>query len=85
VNILFREILNKALQNTGNQENLAIKLDISPSALSKKMKGEAGWNETDLDILFSISEFCDSCKANHHKEIDSLADSLRVILERRNT
>ncbi len=53
----FRDILNKALQIAGNQENLATKLDLSPSALSKKLKGETGWNETDIDNLFDIADF----------------------------
>jgi hypothetical protein len=81
---MFREILNKALQHTGNQENLATKMDLSPSALSKKLKGESGWNETDIDNLFVISQFCTSCSESHSKEVDAMSETLRVVLHRRN-
>lgn len=80
---MFREILNKALQNAGNQENLAIKLDLSPSALSKKLKGETGWNETDIDNIFEVSQFCAACAESHEKEINALSETLRVVLHRR--
>jgi transcriptional regulator with XRE-family HTH domain len=80
---MFREIVNKALQHAGNQENLATKMDLSPSALSKKLKGETGWNETDIDNLFEVSQFCTSCSDSHTKELDAMFETLRVVLHRR--
>ncbi len=81
---MFRDVVNKALQNTGNQENLATKLDLSPSALSNKLNCKTGWNESEIDIILNLADYCTSCKANHEKEIDALSGSLRVILDRRN-
>ena len=78
---MFREILNKALQTAGNQENLAVKLDLSPSALSKKMKGEAGWCEADIDVLFKVSAFCEKCQERHTQETNALSETIRIILK----
>jgi hypothetical protein len=59
---MFREILNRALQTAGNQENLALQMDLSPSALSKKLKGGAGsvtwqFQETNEEKTMSWKSF----------------------------
>lgn len=82
---MFREILNKALSVAGNQENLAAQMDLSPSALSKKLKGEAGWSESDLDVLFRVSAFCEACNARHVQETEALSETIRIILKNKHT
>jgi hypothetical protein len=78
---MFRDILNMALHRAGNQENLAAKMDISPSALSKKLKGEAGWSENDLDVIFRESAFCAQCQTRHTQEVSALAQTIHFILK----
>jgi DNA-binding transcriptional regulator YdaS (Cro superfamily) len=78
---MFREILNRALAVAGNQENLASKMDVSPSALSKKLKGEAGWSENDLDVIFRVSEFCAECQNRHSQEVAALSETIHIILK----
>lgn len=80
---MFREIVNRAVHNVESQANLAVQLDISPSVLSKKMKGEVGWTEQDIDQLFRLSDFCHACKKTHSKELDALTEALRVVLVKR--
>ncbi len=79
--MMFRDILNMALHNAGNQENLAAKMDISPSALSKKLKGEAGWSENDLDVIFRESVFCGQCQLRHNQEVAALSETIHIILK----
>lgn len=80
---MFRTILNRAVANCGNQENFSFAIDVSASCLSKKMKGEVGWNEKEIDKIFELSEFCDVCSGKHKKEMDALTETIRVILEGR--
>jgi hypothetical protein len=78
---MFREILNNAIRKAGNQENLAAKLDISPTALTNKINGKTSWHESEIDIVFKIADFCTACRASHQKETEALSETIRIVLE----
>lgn len=78
---IFRRVLNEALQAAGNQENLATIINISASALSKKINGEAGWYEAEIDKLFDIAGGCRRCKDAHSRRIHAFNEVLKANLD----
>jgi len=72
----FRDVTVKALTKAGKQESLAIQLDLSPSSLSKKLSGETGWSETEINKLIEIAE----CEVIEKGRIKVLMQTLKVVL-----
>jgi len=72
----FRDAVGKALIKAGKQESLAIELDLSPSSLSKKLTGETGWSETEINKLIEIAE----CEVIEKGKVKALMQTLKVIL-----
>lgn len=79
---MLRELLKCALREAGNQENLAKLMELSAPALSKKINGDTGWYEDDLDKLAQIAGLCEKCRDQHHKQIQAFQTTLSVTLNR---
>lgn len=78
---MFRKIVNAALKAAGNQENLANSIGISTGCLSKKLNGDSGWFESDLNKLLDIAGICIECKKIHTKQIEAFMEVIRVNLD----
>jgi len=52
---MFRKALNEAIAITGKQENLASTLGITPATLSRKINGESGWHEEEINKIFELA------------------------------
>ncbi len=77
----FAGLVSAAIAAAGKQETLATALDLSPSALSKRINGEQGWQEKEIARLLEIAgceiEDCGQSK----KKIGTLLDTLRIVME----
>lgn len=76
---MFRDILNNAIKKAGNQENLASKLDLSPTALTNKINGKTCWHESEIDSIINLADFCTACRESHQRERDALLETIRVL------
>jgi hypothetical protein len=62
---MFRKILEHAEKKAGSQKALAIVLDMTDSALSKRKSGEVKWTEDEINNIFVYAEFCTACRTCH--------------------
>ncbi len=76
----FAKLLNLAIQKAGKQEQLAVRLDLAPSALSKRLNGEVGWQETEIDKLLDFAG-CDISDQSVNAKITNLKQTIKIILE----
>ena len=76
----FTQFIAFVLQKAGKQENLASVLEISPAALSKKLNGESGWTEREINKLLKYAEheICDS--ANYKHQIKTFKEAMKILL-----
>jgi len=78
---MFRKAINEALITTGKQENLAFALGITPATLSRKINGESGWHEEEINKIFELSGGCKRCKEIQTKRLNAYNEVLRAQLE----
>lgn len=76
----FHGLINMALQKAGKQELLATELDLSPSALSKRINGEVGWSTREIDLLlqFTICEITNRAEAS--RKIEILKEAMKIMM-----
>ena len=73
-------LIQKGIKTLGKQEHLATALDLAPSALSRRLNGEIGWQETEINKLLEITD-CEICaNGDNKKKIENLKETLRIIL-----
>lgn len=71
----FPQLLHVAIQKAGKHETLATELDLAPSALSKRMNGEVGWYEKDLNKLLEY------ISPDLEKKTRTLKEALKIVLD----
>jgi len=73
----FRDAINKAIASEGGkQEMLAIKLDLSPSSISRKMNENIGWTENEITKILEIAGF----EVIEKGRVKALMQTLKVVL-----
>ena len=76
----FAGLLQVALKKAGKNEVLAVALDLSPSVLSRRINGENGWSEKEIDRLLEYT----SCEVSNASEtsakINALKETLKIVL-----
>lgn len=75
------EVVYGAIQKAGKQESLAIILDLAPSALSKRINGEIGWHEHDIDRLLVFSGLKIVSITESEGKIKTLKEALKIMME----
>lgn len=78
------DLIQAALQKAGKQESLAVVLDLAPSALSKRINGETGWQEKEMDRLFEFAGFEIVDAAAGKRKLSALKETLKIILSEEN-
>ena len=58
----FSDLVRVAVEKEGKQEALAMRMDMSPSALSKRINGEVNWTESEINRILAIA-VCTICDA----------------------
>lgn len=76
----FSALLRVALKKAGKNETLAVALDLSPSVLSRRMNGENGWTEPEINRLLDYvgCEIADTAAST--EKIRALKATLRIVL-----
>lgn len=77
----FRQAFTKCLSILGKQVVIADKLGVSESSLSKKLAGESGWSESEIDLIISLAQLEIAEVDEYKKQITSLKEAMRIILE----
>ena len=78
---MFTALITEGISKCGNQENLAIRLDLSPSALSKRINGETGWHDKDINKMLEITgHIIIDCKVQNEK-IETLKKTIKILSE----
>lgn len=80
-NKYFSDLLRVALGRCGKQEALAADLDLSPSALSKRISGEAGWHDKEIDRLLQICGWTMTDGSDTEDKIETLKKALKIFME----
>ncbi len=76
----FAALLRVALKKAGKHEVLAVALDLSPSVLSRRINGENGWTEKEIDNLLEYTG-CEVASAGEFStKINALKETLKIIL-----
>lgn len=76
----FRDFLQMALKKAGKQDQLAIILDLSPSALSKRLNGEVGWAGEEINRLLEYTGCEVANSADFSTKIEAFKTTLKIIL-----
>lgn len=76
----FSNLLSIALTKAGKQETLAIELDLSPSGLSKRINGEIGWAEKEINRIFEYTNFEVASIDEYSKTVNTLKDAMKILL-----
>jgi len=76
----FSALLRVALKRAGKNETLAVALDLSPSVLSRRMNGENGWTEPEINKLLDYvgCEIADPSEGS--AKIRALKATLKIVL-----
>jgi predicted nuclease with TOPRIM domain len=77
----FRDLLSLALQKTGKNEALASALDLSPSDFSKRVNGQTGWQESDINKLLDLAGAEIASREDTAEKINVLKKALKIVLE----
>lgn len=77
----FSELIQFAIHTAGKQETLAVILDLAPSALSKRINGEVGWTEKEIDklLVYTTHKIVDTSVSDNKVKI--LKDAFKIMLE----
>lgn len=80
----YQELKTLAVKSKGKQELLAMALDMGPSALSRKLNGETGWAEKEIETLLDIAgcEIIERGKGT--EQIETLKEAIKILV-RKNT
>ena len=76
----FAGLLQVALKKAGKHEVLALALDLSPSVLSRRINGENGWTEREIDRLLAYTECEVSNSVETSAKIHALKETLKIVL-----
>jgi len=76
----FSGLLQIALKRAGKHETLAAALDLSPSGLSRRINGETGWMQGEIDRLFEYADCEVASSAETAMKIRTLKEALRIAL-----
>lgn len=76
----FAMLLHRAIEKAGKQEILAAELGLASSALSRRISGEVGWQEKELNSLLEYAGCKIVDQAESKKKIEALKETLRIIL-----
>lgn len=76
----FTTLISDAIVRAGKQETLAIELDLSPSALSKRLSGETGWSEREINKLLEITKYEICSIEAHSQKIETLKNAMKILL-----
>jgi hypothetical protein len=76
----FSNLILAALEKAGKQESLAPILDLSPSALSKRMNSEVGWTESEINKLLDYTKSEIVSVEEYSKKIETLKDAMKILL-----
>ena len=74
----FNDVILKAINDEGKQDLLAVKLDLSPSTLSRKISGEVGWTEREINKLLDLTK----TEIFYQDTVKAFADVLKVVLDK---
>lgn len=77
----FTEFLKRILMRAGKQETVANELGLSPSSLSKRLSGEVGWSEKELNKLLEYGNFVIEDKDECRKQISVLKEAMKILLK----
>ena len=77
----FNCLIQSAIKKAGSQDNLSLSLDLAPSALSKRINGEVGWHESEINKILEYTncEIADCAEAA--KTIQMLKDALKIFIK----
>ena len=76
----FTSLLQFALNKAGKQETLAVALDLSPSGLSRRINGEIGWDEKEIDKLLDYTKYEIASVDEYSKTVNTLKDAMKILL-----
>lgn len=77
----FSQLIQAAIGKAGKQETLATALGFAPSALSKRINGEVGWQEEEINKLLSYMDMDMVDKSECEKKINTLKATIKLLLE----
>lgn len=76
----FTNLLSIALTKAGKYETLAIALDLSPSGLSRRINGEIGWSEKEINKLLEYTDYEILSKKEYTRQINILKEAIKILL-----
>lgn len=76
----FHGLLSLALQKANKQESLATSLDLSPSALSKRINGEVGWSIHEIDGLLKFTGCEIADREAVSRKIEILKEAMKIMV-----
>ncbi len=76
----FAELIRQAQKKATKNESLATTLDLSPSGLSRKINGEVGWSEQEINKLLDYMGYEIVNSIEHSTKVKTLTDTLRIVL-----
>lgn len=76
----FTSLLQVAMNKAGKQETLATELDLSPSGLSRRINGEIGWDEKEINKLLEYVNFEIASVDEYSKTVNTLKDAMKILL-----
>ena len=76
----FISLLSNAIKKAGKQETLATDLGLSPSGLSRRINGETGWAEKDINKLLEYTDCQFASLYETEKKIKVLQDTITILL-----
>lgn len=77
----FTELVRLALTKAGKQDSLAITLDLSPSALSKRINNEVGWGEKEINTLLDFTQSEVVSVDQYKKKLLTLKEAMKILLD----
>jgi len=76
----FTSLLQVALTKASKNENLATILDLAPSSLSRRINGETGWDEKDINKLLEFTGYELLSLEEYSKKIETLKGAMKILL-----
>ncbi len=76
----FAELLQIALKKAGKHEVLAVALDLSPSVISRRINGENGWTEKEINRLLDYTGCEVANSSEFSAKIEAFKTTLKIVL-----
>jgi hypothetical protein len=76
----FTQLLSVSIAKAGKHETLAALLDVSPSGLSKRINGEVGWAEKEINALLEYAGYEVLSIQEYTKKINTLKEAMKILL-----